>query len=130
MRHLVWFLDIVELALLDRLPVVPRCWTPPVDLVGTWCAENFHPCRPIREVATQFLVNVEIPGRIGVETGEDRFRVAAFLPGLLEGDLCIAILAEHALKRDVTEHFVSADGTPEELERCRTVPPDPFQTRD
>ena len=60
MRHVVRLVDLVDLASFDRLPVPTRLRTPPVDLVGAQCAEDLHPRRPIRQVAAQFLVNLEI----------------------------------------------------------------------
>ena len=87
MRHIVRLVNLVDLASFDRLPVLTRLRTPPVDLVDTRSTEDFHPRRPIRRIATQFLVDVEIPGRVGVEAGEDGLLVAACLSGLLEFDL-------------------------------------------
>ena len=69
------FVDVVEFTSSDRLPVVAECWTPPVDLVGARCADNLHLRRPIRKIAAQRLVNVEVLGR-GVKAGEDDFLVA------------------------------------------------------
>jgi len=128
MRHTVRLLDIVELATLDRLPVHTRLRTPPVDLVGTWCAENLYPRRPVREVAPELLVDVEIPGRVGVEAGEDSLLVAACLSGFVEFDLRVTVLAEHPLEGNVAEHLVSTNGALEELEQCFTVAVDDFQT--
>ena len=59
MRHVVRLVDLVDLASFDRLPVLTRLRTPPVDLVDTRSTEDFHPRRPIRRIATQFLVDVE-----------------------------------------------------------------------
>lgn len=129
MRYLIWLLDIVELSALHRPPVIPGLWTPPANLVGTGFAENFHSRRPIGQVATQFLVDVEIPGRIGIEAGEDCFLVPTRLSRLLELDPRIAVSAEYPFERDVTEHLVPTDGTPEELEHRRTIPLDRFETR-
>ena len=61
MRHLVWLLDVVELSSLHRFPVLIRLRTPPVDLVGSRCAEDLHARRSVGEVAPELLVNVEIP---------------------------------------------------------------------
>jgi len=129
MGYLIWLLDVVELATFDRPPVVAGCRTPPVDLVGARCAEDLHPRRPIGQVATQFCVDVEIPGRLGIEAGDDRFLVPTRLSRLLELDPRVAVLAEHPFERDVTEHLVPTDGTPEELEDGRTIPLDCFETR-
>jgi hypothetical protein len=112
----------------DRLPVVAGFRTPPVDLVGTRCAENFHPRRPVRQVTPMFFVDVEIPGRVGIEAGKDRFLVATVLLRLLEFHLSVTVLAEHALEGDMAEHLVPADGTPEELEQCFAVTVDDVQT--
>jgi hypothetical protein len=128
MRHVVWFLDVVELATFDRLPVFSGCWTPPVDLVGTRCAEDLHPRRSIRKITTELFVDVEIPGRVGVEAGEDSLLVAACLSGFVEFDLRVTVLAEHPLEGNVAEHLVSTNGTPEELEQCFTVAVNDFQT--
>jgi hypothetical protein len=98
MRDLRRFLDVVELATLDWLPVLPRCWNSPVGLGGTRWAKDFHPCRAVRRVATQFLVDVEVPRRVGVEAGEYRLLVAAYFSGFLEYDLGVAFLAEHPSK--------------------------------
>ena len=80
MGDLLGLLDVVELAALDRFPLLTRLWTPPVDLVGARCAVDLHPRRSIRQIATELLVDVEVPGRIGVEAGEDGLLVAACLP--------------------------------------------------
>jgi hypothetical protein len=80
MRNLLRLLDAVELSALDRLPVLIWLRTPPVDLIVAWGTEDFHPRRPIRKIATELLVDVEVPRRIGVEAGEDGLLVAACLP--------------------------------------------------
>jgi len=121
MRHLVWLLNVVEFAAPHRFPVLTRLWTPPVDLVGARCTEDFHTSRPIRQVAAQFLVDVEVPGRGRIEAGEHGLLVAARLSGFLEFGLGVAVLAEHPLEGDVSEYLLPADGTPEELEQCLTV---------
>ena len=77
MGHLVRLLDVVELSALHRFPVVTRLWTPPVDLVGARCAEDLYARRPIRKVATEFLVDVEISGRSRIEAGEEGLLVDA-----------------------------------------------------
>ena len=109
MGHLVWLGDVVELTTFDRLPVFPRCWTPPVDLVVTRGTEDLHPRRPIRKIATELLVDVEVPCRISVEAGEDGLLVAACFSRFLEYNLCVAVLAEHSLEENVTEYLVPAD---------------------
>jgi len=71
MRNLLRLLDAVELSALDRFPVLTRFWTPPVDLVGARCAEDLHPRRSNRKIATELLVDVEVPSRGGIEAGEE-----------------------------------------------------------
>lgn len=129
MRYLGRFLDVVEFTTFDRLPIAVGCRTPPVNLVGTGFAEDLHSCRPIGQVATRFLVDVEIPGRIGIEAGEDCFLVPTRLSRLLKLDLRITVSAGHSFEGDVTEHLVPTDWTPEELEHRRTIPLDRFETR-
>ena len=73
--------------------------------------------------------HVEIPGRISIEAGDDRFLVPTRLSRLPELDPRIAVLAEHPFERDVTEHLVPTDRTPEELEHRRAIPLDRFETR-
>ncbi len=121
-------LGVVEFASFNRLPVLTRLRTPPIDLVGARRAEDLHPCRSVGKVATQFLADMEIPGRVCVEAGEDGLLVTTCLAGCLEFDLRVAVLAEHPLERDMTKHLVPADGTPEELEQCLTVAVNDFQT--
>jgi hypothetical protein len=75
-----------------------------------------------------FFVDVEIPGRVGIEASKDSFLVATILLRLLEFHLSVAVLAEHALEGDVAEHLVSANWTPEELEQCFAVTVDDVQT--
>ena len=50
-------------------------------------------------VATELLVDREVPSQVGVEAGEDGLLVAACLLGLLEFDLRITVLAEHPLNK-------------------------------
>ena len=128
MRYLVRLLGVVELSALDRFPVLTRFRTPPIDLVGARCAEDLHPSRPIRQVAPELLVDVDIPGRRSIEVGEDGLPVTACLSGLLEFDLSVAVLTEHALEWDVGDDLVPADGTLEAFEQCVAVTVDDFQT--
>ncbi len=121
MRHFPRLPDVVKLAALDRSPVLTRFRTPPVDLIGVRCAEDLHARRSIGQIATQFLVDVKVPGRGCIEAGEYGLLVAACFSGFLEFDLRVAVLAEHPLEGDVGEDLLPADGAPEELEQCLTV---------
>lgn len=62
-----------------------------------------------------FLVDVVTPRAIRVEQHEDGLVVSSLLSGPLY--LCVAPLAERALKRQVVEDLMSTDRTPQELEQ-------------
>jgi len=94
MGDIGWFVDIVELTTFDRLPVLIWLRTPPVDLIVAWGTEDLHPRRSIRKIATELLVDVEVPRRIGVEAGENGLLVATVFSGFPEDDLRVAVLAE------------------------------------
>jgi len=106
---------------------------PPVlDSTSRLCrppgTEDFHPCRAVRQVATQFLVDVKVPRRVGVEAREHGLLVATVFSGLSEDDLRVTVLAEHSLEGNVSEYVLPADGTPEELEQYLTVSVEHFET--
>lgn len=70
---------------------------------------------------TEPLPNVEIPGRGGVEAGEDGVLVAACFTGLLEFDQRVTVLVDYPFERDVAERLVSTDGTANELEEHTNI---------
>ena len=62
------------------------------------------------------------------DIAETNLLVATCFSGLSEDDLRVTVLAEHALKGDVGENLLPADGTLEELEQCLTVLIEYFET--
>mgnify|MGYP000687028258 CR=1 FL=1 len=79
MRDLFRFVHLVEFSAFDRFPLLTWLWIPPIDFVGVRCAEDLRACRPVGQIAAEFLVDVEIPGRVGIEASEDGLLVATIL---------------------------------------------------